>query len=159
MPLLPISTVQALARGIMADLGAGYSEAIYRNALWKELLTYDQRTVIEQTVPILFRGQFLGTCRADIVTTQYVIEIKALKTVLPCVGHQIKKYIKHLAEVEPDSTRTGLVINFNQQTEVIDFLLFQQPITPPSLPNAAVKYELHAMVEHDPTRNGTHVPN
>jgi hypothetical protein len=85
---------------------------------------------MEQTVPIVFRGQYLGICRADLVTTDYVIEIKALKTVLPYVGHQIKKYIKHLSEVQPMLIRTGLVINFNQHTETVDFFIFPPPTSP-----------------------------
>jgi len=124
-PLIPIDMIQNIASSIMKELGAGYPEAIYRNALWKELILHDSKTVMEQSVPIVFRGQYLGMCRADLVTKDYVIEIKALKTVLPCVGHQIKKYIKHLSEVEPTSNRMGLVINFNQHTETLDFLLFQ----------------------------------
>ena len=130
---MSITLVQSLARGIMADMGAGHSEAIYRNALAKELQARDPMTLVEHTVPIIFRGQFLGTCRADIVTSAYVIEIKALKTVLPSVGHQIKKYLKHLGELEPLAGRVGLVINFNQQTEAIDFLLFQPLIDQPLL--------------------------
>ena len=130
MPI-SITLVQSLAKGIMAELGAGYSEAIYRNALARELQSRDPQTVMEHNVPIMFRGHFLGTCRADIVTTEYVIEIKALKSMLlPGVGHQIKKYLKHLGELEPMSGRVGLVVNFNQQTEAIDFMLFQ-----PSLPS------------------------
>ena len=136
--MLPIHTVQELARGIMAELGAGYAEGIYRNALWKELLAHDPRTAVEQSVPILFRGQYLGSCRADIVTTHYVIEIKALRTVLPCVGHQIKKYMKHLADIEPHNPRVGLVINFNQHTETIDFLLFQPSVV---LADAPLKHD------------------
>jgi GxxExxY protein len=123
MPL-SATTIQTIARGIMSEMGAGYPEGIYRNALYKELVRHDSRAVMEQSVPITFRGQYLGMCRADIVTTEYVIELKALKTVLPCVGHQIKKYLKHLAEVEPRSQRSGIVINFNQHTETVDFLLF-----------------------------------
>jgi GxxExxY protein len=170
MPLLSIHCVQSLARGIMTELGAGYTEAIYRNALWKELVTHDTKTVMEQTVPIIFRGQYLGMCRADLVTSEYVIEIKALRTVLPGVGHQIKKYMKHLSEVEPMSAqRVGLVINFNQHTEAVDFLLFQpsiilrqqqqqqqQPQTTPastSQPDTEEddhKYHLHALdAAHD----------
>lgn len=151
MPPLSANTIQTIARSIMSEMGAGYPEGIYRNALYKELIQLDPKTVMEQSVPIIFRGQYLGMCRADIVTTDFVIELKAIKTILPCVGHQIKKYLKHLAEVEPLSTRVGLVINFNQQTETVDFLLFQcsPPVEADIILSPLPKYELHALVNEE----------
>ena len=118
--MLSLQTVQALAREIMEALGGGYSEAIYQNALYRELLSRDPATVMEQSIPIMYKGQFLGLCRADLVTTDYVIEVKALRSVLPSVGNQIRKYLKHLHEME-GSTRTGLVINFNPHSDAAEF--------------------------------------
>jgi len=125
--MLSADAIQAIARDLMAELGAGYAEGIYRNALYTELVRLDPKTVMERSVPIVFRGQYLGMCRADIVTTDFVLEIKALKAVPLGVEHQIRKYLKHLAEDEPP--RTGLVLNFNQCTETVDALLF-----PPAAP-------------------------
>ena len=115
----------------------GYSEAIYKTALYRELLCRDPVSVMEQTIPVIYKGHFLGTCRADLVTSDYVIEIKALKSLFSSashhhngenhpVGHQIKKYLKHIHELEPQHPqRQGLVINFNQTTGMAEFLLFQ----------------------------------
>jgi GxxExxY protein len=119
------SAIEAIARDLMAELGAGYVESIYRNALHKELVRLDPNAVMEQSAAIVFRGQYLGVCRADIVTTEFVIEVKALKTVPSGVEHQIRKYLKHFAEAEPLlRPRTGLVLNFNQCTETVDALQF-----------------------------------
>ncbi len=122
--LLTASAIETIARELMAELGAGYAEGIYRNALHKELVRLDPSAIMEQSVAIVFRGQYLGVCRADIVTTEFVIEVKALKTVPSGVEHQIRKYLKHLAEAEPLRPRTGLVLNFNQCTETVDALQF-----------------------------------
>ena len=75
--MLSADAIQAIARDLMAELGAGYAEGIYRNALYTELVRLDPKTVMERSVPIVFRGQYLGMCRADIVTTDFVLEIKA----------------------------------------------------------------------------------
>ena len=129
--MLSADGIEAIARDLMAELGAGYAESIYRNALYTELVRLDPRTVMEQSVPIVFRGQYLGVCRADIVTTEYVLEIKAVRAVPPGVEHQLRKYLKHLAEAEPLVPRAGLVLNFNQSTEAVDALLFPPYVRSP----------------------------
>ena len=130
-----VGLVQAIAREIMDNLGVGYSEAIYRHAMYRELLAQDSATVAEPTVPILYKGHFLGTCRADLVCSGFVIEIKALKTVVPIhdtVGNQIKKYLRHLHELHPhEPHKVGLVINFNQCSGTAEFLLFQNHVSQP----------------------------
>jgi GxxExxY protein len=125
-----VQSIQAIAREIMDDLGGGYSEAVYRNALYWELLRMDASTVMEQSMPIIYRGHFLGVCRSDLVTSQFVIEIKSLKSVLPSVGNQVRKYLKHLREMEPAVQRSGLVINFNPHSETAEFLFFNESDPP-----------------------------
>ena len=121
--MLTAQAIESIACRIMAGLGVGYSEAIYRNALYHQVRVLDPKTTMEQTIPILYQGNFLGVCRADLITSQYVIEIKALKTVLPTVGNQVRMYQKHLHELEPGVERMGMVINFNQHTESVETLL------------------------------------
>jgi GxxExxY protein len=113
--------IMTLARKIMEDLGAGYSECIYQNALRNKLLELDPECVKEKTIPVFYEGQLLGTCRADLVTSSHIIEVKAVKTMPSSVGHQIGKYLTNL-KAEDGVAREGLVINFNQDSERCDFM-------------------------------------
>ena len=113
--------IMTLARTIMDDLGAGYSECIYQNALRNKLLELDPECVKERTISVHYEGQLLGTCRADLVTSSHIIEVKAVRTMPSSVGHQIGKYLKNL-KAEDGVEREGLVINFNQDSERCEFL-------------------------------------
>jgi GxxExxY protein len=114
--------IQDMANRIMLDLGGGYSETIYQRALFNKLVKKDSTAVLERTIQVVYDGDVVGTCRADIVAARHVIEIKALCKMPAKVGNQIRKYMKNLFEAD-SSTREGLVINFNQETERVDFLV------------------------------------
>jgi GxxExxY protein len=121
MSAITTDLIMTLARKIMDDLGAGYSECIYQNALRNKLLELDPECVKEKTIHVYYEGQLLGTVRADLVTSSHIIEVKAVKTMPSSVGHQIGKYLKNL-KVEDGVEREGLVINFNQDSERCEFL-------------------------------------
>ncbi len=91
------ATITDLADRIMADLGAGYSESIYQNALHRKLARIDPQCIMEKTIPVVYDGDTLGVCRADIVTETHVIEIKAVRRMPPGAGNQVSKYLRHLA--------------------------------------------------------------
>ena len=120
-PPITTDTIMSLARKIMEDLGAGYSECIYQNALRNKLLAYDPHCVKEKTIPVIYEGELLGTCRADLVTSSHIIEVKAVRSMPSAVGHQISKYLKNLKD-QDQIEREGLVINFNQDTERCEFM-------------------------------------
>lgn len=110
-----------LASKIMGDLGAGYSESIYQNALHRKLARIDDSCVMEKIIPVVYEGNTLGVCRADIVLSSHVIEIKAVRRMPPGAEKQVGKYVRHLMELD-GKIRQGLVINFNQETETIETL-------------------------------------
>jgi len=107
------------AHTIMADLGAGYSEVCYQNALFNSLAKTDPSIQKELTIPVLYDGQLIGTCRADIVTSHHVIEIKATRTMPSQVGHQVRKYMVNLHR-QDQIARDGVIINFNQDSERVE---------------------------------------
>ncbi len=123
---IDIYEIQEMASRIMCDLGAGYSEAIYQRALFNKIARIDISAVMEKTVPVLYENELIGTCRADIVTSNYVVEIKAVRNMSSNVGNQICKYMKILHEND-GILREGLVVNFNQEFERVDFLAFSSP--------------------------------
>ena len=121
------ATIVQLADKIMADLGAGYSESIYQNALHRKLTKLDETCTMEKTIPVVYEGDTLGTCRADLVMLTHVIEVKAVRKMPYGAGKQVCKYVKHLAEMDK-VVRIGLVINFNQESEQIESMEFNADV-------------------------------
>lgn len=115
------ASILQIAAKIMHDLGAGYSESIYQNALHRKLARTDCTCVMEKNIPVVYEGDVLGTCRADIVTESHVIEVKAVRKMPSGVEKQVCKYIRHLMDLD-GKARKGLVINFNQDTVQIETL-------------------------------------
>jgi GxxExxY protein len=124
--LIEIETIKQIATKIMTDLGSGYSESIYQVALFNKLVKLDPSAVTEKSIPVVYDNELIGTCRADIVTSEHVIEIKAGRTMPLNVAFQIGKYQKNILQLDSVS-RTGVVVNFNQETQEIDFLTFPPP--------------------------------
>jgi GxxExxY protein len=129
-----VQSVMEMAIKIMNELGAGYSEFCYRNALYNKLIKLDSTAQKERTIPVNYDGELIGTCRADIVTAQMVIEIKATRTMPTQVGHQIRKYLVNLHQLD-NIQRSGMVINFNQDTEQAEFKILDP------IPQAVVVYK------------------
>lgn len=122
------ASIFQIADKIMQDLGAGYSESIYQNALHRKLARIDSTCIMEKIIPVVYEGDTLGICRADIVMDSHVIEIKAARKMPSGADKQVGKYMKHLLELD-GKVRCGLVINFNQDTEQIETMEFSGQIT------------------------------
>ena len=118
------ATIIQIADKIMEDLGAGYSESIYQNALHRKLVKLDETCTMEKIIPVVYDGDILGICRADLVMLTHVIEVKAVRKMPSGAGKQVCKYVKHLSEMEEGKVRVGLVINFNQESERIETIEF-----------------------------------
>ena len=115
------STILQIASKIMKDLGAGYSESIYQNALHRKLARLDGTCIMERSIPVVYEGDTLGVCRADLVLEGHVIEVKAVRRMPAGAEKQVCKYVRHLMELD-GKERKGLVINFNQETEAVESL-------------------------------------
>jgi GxxExxY protein len=87
--LIDIPTIELIATKIMSDLGAGYSESIYQVALFNKLVKLDPATTTEKSIPVVYENEVIGTCRADIVTSEHIIEIKAARAMPQGVGFQV----------------------------------------------------------------------
>lgn len=127
MPLLTTTHIKQIAAKIMADLGAGYSEVCYQTALFNRLIKIDPSTQKEKTAQVVYEGEVIGTCRADIVTSEHIIEVKATNSMPPKVIKQIRKYMVNFLASDMVS-RNGIVINFNQDTEQAEFVTLD-PVT------------------------------
>jgi GxxExxY protein len=87
--------IEAFAREIYTDLGPGYSERVYHNAmevmLREKCIPYESERVI--TIP--FRGHVIGNLRADIIiNNKTVLEFKTIKTLNDAAELQARSYLR-----------------------------------------------------------------
>jgi len=94
------------------ELGPGFSEKIYQNALLMvlkdELLEFET----EKQYQVMFSGQKVGMLRLDLVIGgRVVVELKAVSGNIPEVfKYQVLSYLK------ASGLKTGLLINFGNKS-------------------------------------------
>jgi|SRR6056300_2005135 GxxExxY protein len=87
--------VEALAKKIYSQLGAGYSERVYHNAMEVLLRQYGVQYESERIVPIPFDGHVIGNLRADIIINNtIVLEFKTIKTLNDQAELQARNYLR-----------------------------------------------------------------
>jgi GxxExxY protein len=94
---------------VMKELGAGFLEGVYQNAL---LIALSQKGIkVEARVPLLvrFRGEVVGEYFADLlVERKVIVELKAVKALAPEHQAQLINYLK------ATGIEVGLLINFGR---------------------------------------------
>ena len=101
------SLVCTHARQIWNELGPGFSERMYHNAmevcLRKSYLAYET----ERIMTVSFDGHVLGNLRADLIVEKYlIVELKSVKALKDEHRTQVKMYLK-LLDLE-----SAILINF-----------------------------------------------
>jgi GxxExxY protein len=104
--------VIACAYKVHRELGPGFNEGIYHNALKLALEEDGLRFQTEKSLRVSFRGKHIGRLRLDLVIEdKVIIEVKALTGNLPAVFEsQILSYLK------ASGYRVGLLINFGNKS-------------------------------------------
>jgi GxxExxY protein len=93
------------------ELGPGLLESIYERALAIELRHANLAFERQVPLPVLYKGERLGTHRADvIVEKQVVVEVKAVAQIAPVHVAQMLTYL-HITNL-----KIGLILNFNCPT-------------------------------------------
>ena len=114
------SKIVDLASIIYKELGPGYKEHIYVNAMIVELRKLNYSFANEVIVPIMYQGVQLGYERADIVIYEpekYILEFKAMNSSLTKKENiQLEKYLKNL------QFDNGIVLNFGNNLEINNHL-------------------------------------
>ncbi len=90
------------------QLGPGFVERIYSNALQHQLKLQNFSFVAEKEFSVLYKDQFVGNFRCDIfIENAVIIELKAVTGILPKLFElQLLSYLK------ASKVKTGLLINF-----------------------------------------------
>lgn len=102
-----IAMVISLSKNIRRQLGPGYLESVYKNAMVVELRKNHLFYAIEQPIRVLYDGVVVGDFKADIVVeNRLILELKAIQSL--SVAHEVQ-LVNYLTSTGIDD---GLLINF-----------------------------------------------
>jgi GxxExxY protein len=92
------------------ELGYGFLERVYQNALYFALLDEGLRCETEQPIKVYFDGKVVGDYRADILVENCIIlELKAAEEFSSSFDSQLINYLK-ATDIE-----VGYVLNFGKR--------------------------------------------
>ena len=100
------------------ELGYGFLESVYRNAL--RLALIEKGLQVEQEVPVsvFFRNRNVGDFKADLVVNRVVLlELKTAEMIVAAHESQVINYLR------ATSLELGLVLNFGPKPQVRRLLL------------------------------------
>jgi GxxExxY protein len=100
------------------ELGGGFLEGVYHEALRIALTQAGMRVEMEVAVPVYFRGEVVGNFRADaVVNDSVLLELKAISGFDAAHDGQVLHYLR--------ATRfeVGLLLNFGPRPQFRRFIL------------------------------------
>lgn len=94
-------------RNIRRQLGPGFLESVYKNAMVIELRKHNLSYEIEKPIRVFYDGQIVGNFKADIIVDgRLILELKATKGLT--VANEVQ-LVNYLTSTGIDD---GLLINF-----------------------------------------------
>jgi GxxExxY protein len=94
---------------VAKELGSGFLESVYQNALVIALEQKGLEITTEHPVSVIFRGKSVGNFFADILVEEKIIlEIKAVSALTPQHKAQVINYLK------ATGIEVGLLVNFGK---------------------------------------------
>ena len=95
------------------ELGAGFLEKVYENALRIELAEAGMEVKQQHPIPVRYHGEVVGDFFADLmVQDELIIELKAVQN--PAKEHEVQ-LVNYLAATGIDN---GLLINFSSSVGI-----------------------------------------
>lgn len=95
---------------VMKELGPGFLEKVYKNALLIAMRQKGLQVEVEQPYEVIFRGKVIGRYNADLVVGQTVIvELKCCDSLIREHQAQLFNYLK------VSSLPIGLLVNFRRK--------------------------------------------
>lgn len=117
-----VQQIESCARQVYAELGTGFSEVVYHNAMELELARAGMYYETHRRIPVMYKDYCVGSVEADLVVrtpqTRCIVELKAT-TYEPRAGEhaQIRAYMRlWAASHDPTIAIQGLLVNFRQPT-------------------------------------------
>ncbi|MGI0011505.1 MAG: GxxExxY protein [Nitrosopumilaceae archaeon] len=102
-----IEEIKKFAIEIYRELGAGYEETIYEEAMAIELRNKKIPYEVERNTEVFYKGIKVGINRLDfIVDGKLVVELKAQNSITKSHEGQTRSYLKSM------NLRNGLIVNF-----------------------------------------------
>lgn len=94
---------------VSKELGSGFLESVYKNAMVIALRAKGMKVEIEKPISVLFREQPVGQFYADLfVDGKVIVELKAVSVLMPEHSAQTINYLK------ATGIEVGLLINFGR---------------------------------------------
>lgn len=105
---------------VHSELGPGFNESIYHNALKVALEEQGLKYQTEKNFNVSFQNKNVGKCRLDLVIdNKVIVELKSLTGNIPVVFElQLLSYLKATGH------KVGLLINFGNKSCQIRRLMF-----------------------------------
>ncbi|MGA2094326.1 MAG: GxxExxY protein [Sedimentisphaerales bacterium] len=101
------------AYAVHKELGYGFIEKVYKNALAVELQEKGLKCSVEVPLRVLYHGKTVGDYAADmIVDDKIIVEVKAVSDLSPIHEVQLVNYLK------ATGLQIGLLINFGESVKV-----------------------------------------
>jgi GxxExxY protein len=101
----------AAAIAVHRNLGPGFLEAVYENALCLELRARNVALERQLIVPVFYRSSEVGAHRLDLVVDErMVVELKAIKTIENIHFAVVRSYLTAIG------LEHGLILNFAKLT-------------------------------------------
>lgn len=111
------------AIAVHKELGPGFLESIYENALRVQLAEFGIEAEFQQEIPIHYHGVLVGTHRLDVIAAgEWVVELKAIKALEDIHFAQVRSYLRAAV------LKHGLLFNFATMPLTIKRVIV--PITP-----------------------------
>lgn len=118
-----IAIIKECASSIMVELGPGWQENIYQNAMETALRDKGIMYETQRPLPITYSGHIIGDVRPDLVVwlkndgkkTAVIVELKAEPGIKEEFPVQVKRYIQELRKQVRDNEEvwgTGILLNF-----------------------------------------------
>ena len=107
------------AMEVHRELGCGFLEKVYENALQVELKGRNIGFAPQLQIPVRYKGKVVGSYYADLVVARVVLcEIKALDSLTSIHEQQILHYLK------ATGIKIGLLLNFGTRKLQVKRLIF-----------------------------------
>jgi GxxExxY protein len=94
---------------VSKELGSGFLESVYKNAMVIALHAKSMNVEIEKPISVMFRGQSVGQFYADLfINGKVIVELKAISVLMPEHSAQTINYLK------ATGIEVGLLVNFGR---------------------------------------------